>query len=595
MKPARILVCFLVFLTVFSLTWSGTDLVALSEPSAPNSADAYYQLLTNPGMEQGFISYGAEFRGAPCQVAFGWERFGQNDPDPQPCWMDARVFAHDVMGTDWVEKVQGQTSQVVISTDPYVSGIYQRVTGLAPGSPYGFHAGMMTIFQTSYGLPQHGHMIKQVGIDPTGGTNPDADTIVWSEPQDRDYGWDLRRRTAAYAQADAVTVFVRVISEDDPGDWPYVNQSFFDGAILAQTVATSIASPDLSLDEVFTVRWGVVASDPAELRGYDVQWQDLADGEWHDWLQWDPKVNDLGTEASFDGERGHTYRFRVRAWQYYADAQNYLYSPWSETPYATTIAAAQLVGVVRGNGSYTFAGTRVSIVDTGFETVSRQDGSYQMWTEPMDVDQQVTISNPPWLSPEPVYGVTFGLIETVSLNWTLRPPDDAVQNGGFEGGLSDWDAIFEQGAAPMGVEDPVHTGVGAGMLGGQSDIVRAVGYASGVEQTVALARSWSPNLSFWYLPESTDGDDLFDVTLTVVPDLAAPLSLTFTPSLDVDGWQHQWYSLGVEDAYFTGTVTIQFEVWNDGDEFPTTVYLDEASVGRTPGGPFRTYFPLISK
>ena len=142
------------------------------------------------------------------------------------------------------------------------------------------------------------------------------------------------------------------------------------------------------------------------------------------------------------------------------------------------------------------------------------------------------------------------------------------------------------------------------MLAGQD----TVSSRTGVEQTVALARSWNPNLSFWYVPESTDSDDSFEVTLTVVPDAADssqsssaaesatdPASLAFTPSLDTDGWQHQWYSLGVGDAYFTGTVTIRFEVWNDGDELPTTVYIDEVSVGRTPGGPFRAYFPLINK
>jgi hypothetical protein len=154
------------------------------------------------------------------------------------------------------------------------------------------------------------------------------------------------------------------------------------------------------------------------------------------------------------------------------------------------------------------------------------------------------------------------------------------------------------------VTDPVHTGEGAGMLGGQA----SVGHTTGVEQTVTLARSWSPNLSFWYLPESSDGDDRFEVTLTVVSDtagsdppaeatesMATPMSLTFPPPLDADGWQHQWYSLGVDDAYFTGTVTIHFEVRNDGDESSTTVYLDEASVGRTPGGPFRTYLPIVSR
>jgi hypothetical protein len=72
-------------------------------------------------------------------------------------------------------------------------------------------------------------------------------------------------------------------------------------------------------------------------------------------------------------------------------------------------------------------------------------------------------------------------------------------------------------------------------------------------------------------------------------------SFAFTPAMDVEGWQHQWYSLGAGDAYFTGTVTIQLEVWNDGDEVSTKVFLDEVSLGRTPGGPFRTYLPIVGK
>jgi hypothetical protein len=111
-----------------------------------------------------------------------------------------------------------------------------------------------------------------------------------------------------------------------------------------------------------------------------------------------------------------------------------------------------------------------------------------------------------------------------------------------------------------------------------------------VEQTVSLEHSWNPNLSFWFLPDSVDEDDVFAVTLTVDGE-----DLTFTPALDGEGWQHQWYSLGVGEDYFTGTVTIRFEVWNDGDELDTTVYLDEVSLGRTPGGPFRMYFPIIRK
>ncbi|NIV29283.1 MAG: hypothetical protein GWN58_07185 [Anaerolineae bacterium] len=438
-------------------------------------------------------------------------------------------------------------------------------------------------------------------MDPTGGIDPNATTVVWSEPQDRDYGWDIQRRTAVVAETDAMTVFIRVTSPYSSGGWPYVNQSFLDSAILARTATVSAVSPEVSAEPTFTVRWDDAQPSPdATIVWYDVQWMDEVDGQWVDWLIWTEQ-----TQASFTGQKGHTYRFRARAWQRYPNGAH-LYSPFEpQAGSPTTVAASQLVGEVRGNGAFAFGGTRVSIVDTGLETMSRSDGGYQMWTEPMADPHTVTISQPLWLSPEPVHGVTFGLGETVALDWTLRPPDDAVQNGGFEGDLGGWEPISEGGVAPGVATAPLHTGEGAAMLAGQA----SVSSRTGVEQTVELARSWNPNLSFWYFPESTDSDDLFEVTLSVVPDavgtsgpssaagepVADLLSLALTPSLEVDGWQHQWYSLGVGDAYFTGTVTIRFEVWNDGDESPTTVYLDEASVGRTPGGPFRAYFPLINK
>ena len=349
----------------------------------------------------------------------------------------------------------------------------------------------------------------------------------------------------------------------------------------------SAVSPPYSPGATFTVRWdNAQASPDATIRWYDVQRMDEADGQWVDWLIWTEQ-----TQAAFTGQLGHTYRFRARAWQRYPNGAH-LYSPYEpRTGSVTRVAVPQLAGQVRGNGSFALGGAPVSIVGTGFQTYSRNDGSYHMWAEPMVDPHLVTISNPPWLSPEPVHGVTFALGEMVTLDWTLRPPDDAVENGGFEGDLSGWDIVVEQGLEPLPVDGPVHTGEGAGMLAGQAEVSSTVG----VEQTVSLAHSWSPNLSFWYLPESTDGDDSFKVTLTVVPDTAAPSSLSFTPTLDAQGWQHQWYGLGVDDAYFTGTVTISFKVRDDGDESPTTVYLDEASVGRTPGGPYRIYFPLVGK
>jgi hypothetical protein len=299
----------------------------------------------------------------------------------------------------------------------------------------------------------------------------------------------------------------------------------------------------------------------------------------------------------------------VRAWQYYLDGDNYLYSPWVETDSATTVAAARLTGKVLGNGPYGFGGARVSVLRTEFETVSRPDGGYAMWTEPMEAPHEVEIDNLPWLSPGPVYGVTFGVTETVTLDWSLRPPDDAVENGGFEEGLTGWATISEEGAMPAPVDDTAHTGQVAVMLGGEADASLDGEYRSGIMQTTLLARSWNPNLAFWYLAETADDDDELSVTLTLLGDptgsdqaergdpenMAALQSFVIAPVMDAEGWQHAWYSLGVGDAYFTGTVTIQLEVWNDGDGSPTAVFLDEVSLGRTPGGPFRTYLPLVGK
>lgn len=604
MKSIRIAAALVFLFGVFSLGWPATGSSASSEPPVPASLEAS-QLLVNPDMELGFATYAADCDWEPCQVAWGWTRFG--DVPPRPCWMDARVFAHVVMGTDWVERIKGETSQVIFSTEPHVAGIYQRVP-VTRGLPYGFTAAMMTIYQSSATPRDDGRMIKKVGVDPAGGTNPGAGTVVWSTPDGRDKIWDLDSRVATAATSDTMTVFILI---DSPYrvSWPYVNQSFLDGALLAQTAAARISSPETSLDETFVVEWGAQAAGGGELWAYDVQWQDLADGKWHDWIHWIPPDKDLGSEAAFTGQRGHRYRFRVRAWQKYADAGSYLYSPWAQTPGVTTIVGARLEGEVWGNGSYDLGGTRVSIVGTEFATTSRSDGSYGMWVEPMDAQQTVAIRNLPWLSPEPVYGVTLGLLETVTLNWTLRPPDDAVTGGGFEDGLAGWDTIAEQGADPTPEGDVVHTGNGAAMLGGQAELSREVDYWSGLEQTVSLVRSWSPNIAFWYLPESADSDDLFKLTLTMVSDAttsdlageggyepsSTEQSLVFTPTLAVEGWQHQWYSIGAADAYFTGTVTIQLEVWNDGDGLPTSVYVDEVSLGRIPGGPFRTYLPIIGK
>jgi hypothetical protein len=182
-KPGRILIG----IGVLQVLALGLVVYQVSgRAAAPDSPE--YQLLTNPGVESYAPPYG-QYEGVACQVATGWERFWYDGPEPY--WMDTREFA-DGFGTGWVERIEGETSQMVLATEPYTAGIWQQVDGLTPGVGYGFHAAMLTIFQTSAQDPVHGTMIKQVGMDPTGGIDPQAPSVVWSEADDHDQGpWDV--------------------------------------------------------------------------------------------------------------------------------------------------------------------------------------------------------------------------------------------------------------------------------------------------------------------------------------------------------------------------------------------------------------------
>ncbi len=590
MKPSRILIGSGILLLLLVGSWSPRDTRA-SGPATETEA-VLYQLLTNPGMELYDPPYDP---GMSCQVASGWERFWYDGE--QPCFMDTRVFAATV-GSGWVERIEGETSQMIVSTEPYTAGIYQRVTGLTPGMGYGFHAAMLTIFGSSAPPAYDGMMIKQVGIDPAGGIDPRAATVVWSEPDDHDEGpWDVRRRTAAYAQGPAVTVFIRVISPYKSGDVSLLNQSFLDSAILARTASVQAISPSVSTDRTFTVRWdNAVPSPGGEIRWYDVQWMDVDQGTWHEWFE-----QTVGTQAAFTGERGHTYRFRARAWQRYPNGAH-LFGPYrTEGDTETYVQGPELVGRVLDHEGHSVAGATVSISDTTYSAVSGSGGRYRIKLLPSSEVRTVTVSHPLWQSPAPVHGVTLGPMEVVTIDWSLRPPDDAVSNGGFEEGLVGWSLMGGQGAEPVVVDDPVHTGFGALALGGAA----GGSYTAGVTQTTVLTDAWEPVLSFWYRPETTDAaDDVFNVSLTVVtgtvrsgPSLRSLLkpeqgvTRVFTPSLEGSGWQHlPLYPLA--EGYYTATVTIQFAVWNDGDGASTTVYLDEVDLGATRGGPYKHYLPL---
>jgi len=65
-----------------------------------------------------------------------------------------------------------------------------------------------------------------------------------------------------------------------------------------------------------------------------------------------------------------------------------------------------------------------------------------------------------------------------------------------------------------------------------------------------------------------------------------------TESISVSSeWAHHWIDL---DGYQGGMVIIRFTVSENGSN-PSYLYLDEVSLGRASGGPYKVYFPLVHR
>jgi hypothetical protein len=104
----------------------------------------------------------------------------------------------------------GASSLLMTSGNPYVAGIYTQVSGLQPGVAYKASIGL--------GAPAHPTATfgRQLGIDPTGGTDPTAPTVIWGHEHWGDARGlnypppDVNIDVSAIAKSPTVTVFVKV-------------------------------------------------------------------------------------------------------------------------------------------------------------------------------------------------------------------------------------------------------------------------------------------------------------------------------------------------------------------------------------------------
>jgi LysM repeat protein len=169
-------------------------------------------LLTNPGFEGSFTQF---TDATPArQVAQGWVPWyvggGQSaSENVYPEYYPASDVSNG-LGEPRIRS--GNESQQYFSFfATHDGGIYQRVTGITVGAQLNFSAYVYVWSSTFDDLDKSedpGGIVVQVGIDPTGGTNGESASIVWSSPSVQYDAYNQYLVTTT-ASGTAVTVFVR--------------------------------------------------------------------------------------------------------------------------------------------------------------------------------------------------------------------------------------------------------------------------------------------------------------------------------------------------------------------------------------------------
>lgn len=534
-------------------------------------------LLTNSGLNDPFDAIpGRIWSGQNEKIASGWKHFYINSGTYQADtgakklhWMSSGQFGAAFGGIDY--HIEGNRAQNMWSAYQFDAGIYQQITGLTPGQGYGFDIAMVTFWRGPGYPDSDGVMVKQVGIDPTGGVDPTSSTVIWSEPDANDKAW-VYMDTAATAQAVTITVFAKVQApENTSSNHTDLDMVYFDAAHLAPVPTTTL---NVSANgATVNLNWSGSSPAPAwSFKGYEVQYRDLAGGNWTT-LQSKTGSN---TSGAFTGQLGHTYAVRARTWQkinesYQSDID--LPGVWQEKTVTLGALVSGRVTTNRGEGlgnvtiTESPGGTSTTTGSTGDFTLSLASaGQYTLTVG--------TISD--WLAPPPVTA-SVQLNSTSYVSFTLRPPDDVISNGDFENGLTNWQ-----------VSGPAPAPVAAGRRSGNFSLRLTDTVV--LSQTGVLSAGYQPVLSFWYKIEGSDGNDLFSAQILGTDELN--FSNTFTTTSN-GGWQHAWLPLNLTEVY-TGPIGVRFSLSQSGPP-QATLYLDEVSLGGSWGGPQAIYLPAIFK
>lgn len=311
--------------------WGDQEVTAQSNWTVPSVAP----ILENPDFECGLGGYtsGVNATGETVMVPNGW-RVIYLDGSPMIASTRLRYrngVCDDSGGLPWVEKFNGSDSLIVLSQDieslpapgkPFDVVLYQQVP-VTVGGVYSLSGWLLSICGNNhqpFDCPEGYYIAKAVGLDPMGGTDPDAASVVWVENRanfvdsnGERVGWQ-NMYTSVRALTPQVTVFVRVTS---PFQW-HGNLAFVDAFSLVRGPLSALTPlPEQVEGNQVEVGWtGQQSLDVLQMEGsthellFDVQVRHGRNGEWRDLVN---GAVEPGT-TTFSAQCMNTsYAFRVRA------------------------------------------------------------------------------------------------------------------------------------------------------------------------------------------------------------------------------------------------------------------------------------------
>lgn len=278
----------LLLIALWGMPWSG----AAPGPMSPSPVAT---ALVNAGFEcaQGMTPQ----PGIDGLVPDGWQAVVLAG---RPTLNSTRIqFTGRCDGDGFVERIEGDDSLAMLSQDietppepgkPFDAVVYQQMPAI-PGTAYSVSGWMVSLCggsATPSDCPADAYIAKLLGIDPAGGVDPAAATVVWVEDRRNftESRW-ANLRLAATAQGDRITVFARIRS---PFRW-HGAHAFVDAlsAVRAPT-AHLVALPATVEGAELEVRWdGEQSPDIAAIPGgtyqllFDVQTRPVGQAEWRDW------------------------------------------------------------------------------------------------------------------------------------------------------------------------------------------------------------------------------------------------------------------------------------------------------------------------